>query len=117
MVRASADRNHFQPTGLVAALSAVCARDVILVLAAWVGCRVERRAPCAGLLFRLFRKPFCLELCERPIAAQGLYCSIDCAAQVGAILGESDPELLAGGDLQGYRELRTVLDQPGDHRE
>ena len=38
MVRAPPDRYHFQPSDLVTAIAAICARDVILpVLAAWVG--------------------------------------------------------------------------------
>jgi hypothetical protein len=34
MVRAGADRGHFQPRDLVAVFSAVCARDLIIPLAA-----------------------------------------------------------------------------------
>src|SRR6516165_6155172 len=63
------------------------------------------------------RKPALLQPGECPVAAQGSYRRVDRFAKIGTVIGESDAELLAGRNLHGDAELRTVPDQPGDYRE
>ena len=54
---------------------------------------------------------------ECSVVAQVLNRRIDGGAKIRTVLCEGDPELLMGRHLHRDGQLRSVLDQPGDHRE